>query len=159
MTTPDTPRDDTTRIDPVTDPSAPADRDDSLAGEVFDEGTRALPAAGPAGPAPTQGDGTTWAPAPASAPTATATATADRPAHPSSGPAPVPPAREYVKGPAPFAVVLGLLGLVVAAATLFTEVVGIDVPWDDLGPWSVVGAGVLVLLVGGLGLRASRSQD
>jgi hypothetical protein len=156
MTTPDPPREDTPRLDPVTDPAAPAGRDDSLATEVFDEGTRALPA-GPAA-APHREDGTTWAPAPAAAPTATATA--DRPAtHPSSGTAPVPPAREYVKGPAPFAVVLGLLGLVVAAATLVTEVVGIDVPWDDLGPWSVVGAGVLVLLVGGLGLRASRSQD
>ncbi|WP_392544642.1 hypothetical protein [Oryzobacter telluris] len=122
MTTPDTPRDETT----------------PLADQVFEEH-------------PT----TTWAPA---AP-GTTTATAVRPTEVAAPAAPALPAREYVKGPAPFAIVLGLLGLVVAAATLFTEIVGIDVPWGDLGPWTVVGAGALVLLVGGLGLRASRGQD
>lgn len=79
-----------------------------------------------------------------------------RPATPAAAPA--PPPREYVRGPAPFAVVLGVLGLVVAAVTLFTEVVGVDVPWDELGPWSVVGAGLVVLVVGALGLRSSRDQ-
>lgn len=130
MTTPDIPRDDTTRPDPV-----------------------AKPVAEPVAEPTTAGDGTTWAPTPGS------TATAVRPTTDHAAQMPSPPAREYVQGPAPFAVVLGLLGLVVAAATLFTEVVGIDVPWGDLGPWAVVGAGVLVLLVGGLGLRASRGQD
>ncbi|WP_377644319.1 hypothetical protein [Oryzobacter terrae] len=128
----------------------PDDRtDDALAREVFDEPTTAVPTTA----------GTTWAPAPGgAAPGTTATATAVRP---DQAPATSvqPPPREYVKGPAPFAIVLGLLGLVVAATTLFTEIVGIDVPWGDLGPWTVVGAGVLVLLVGGLGLRASRGQD
>ncbi len=117
MNTPDTPRDETTPLDPVTQPTAD----------------------------------TTWAPAPGT------TATETRPVQPVSPQG--LPAREYVRGPAPFAIVLGLLGLVVAAVTLFAEVVGIDVPWGDLGPWTVVGAGVLVLLVGGLGLRASRGQD
>jgi hypothetical protein len=149
MNTPDTPRDETTPLDPVTDPTSEPTgaHGDSLADEVFEDDTRAEPAT-----AGTTADrGTTWA----SAPTGTSTATATRPPEA----APAPPVREYVKGPAPFAIVLGLLGLVVAASTLFTEVVGIDVPWGDLGPWTVVGAGVLVLLVGGLGLRASRGHD
>lgn len=136
MTTPDTPRDTPTGD---TEPQR-----DALADEVFDERTREVP--------------TTWAPTPGAEPGTTATAV--RPAvAPTATDLAGPPAREYVRGPAPFAVVLGLLGLVVAAVTLFTEIVGFDVPWGDLGPWTVVGAGVLVLLVGGLGLRASRGRD
>ncbi len=121
-------------------------REDALADRVFDEPTRPVPTAASAAT-------TTWAPAPGSAATATAVRTDPAPASTEA------PPRQYVKGPAPFAIVLGLLGLVVAAVTLFSEVVGLDVPWGDLGPWTVVGAGVLVLLVGGLGLRASRNQD
>lgn len=136
-----------TNHDSTQGPDTPdSPRDDTLADEVFQDPTRPVPTTA----APT----TTWAPAPG----ATATATAVRPDTAAPAASPVPP-REYVKGPAPFAIVLGLLGLVVAAVTLFSEVVGFDVPWDDLGPWTVVGAGVLVLLVGGLGLRASRGQD
>lgn len=146
MTTPDVPRDDSTRDDTVRDttPSTAEPQRDALADEVFDDRTREVP---------------TWATTPDAPGT---TATAVRPATGTATAAPAAPAappREYVKGPAPFAVVLGLLGLVVAAVTLFTEIVGLDIPWGDLGPWSVVGAGVLVLLVGGLGLRASRGQD
>ena len=141
MTTPDTPRDDSTREVPT--PDTVESRRDALADEVFDGGTREVPT-------------TTWATTPA----AGTTATAVRPAVTEAAPAaPNEQPREFVKGPAPFAVVLGLLGLVVAAVTLFSEIVGFDIPWGDLGPWSVVGAGVLVLLVGGLGLRASRGQD
>ena len=31
-------------------------------------------------------------------------------------------------------------------------------PWNDLGPWSVVAAGIVVLLVGAIGLRSSRNR-
>ncbi len=68
------------------------------------------------------------------------------------------PEQEWLKGPAPFALVLGLLGLVVAGATLLGELADVNVPWDDLGPWSVVAAGVVVLLVGAIGLRSSRAR-
>ena len=89
--------------------------------------------------------------------TATATVTAT-PAAP--GPTPPAPAEPtYLRGPAPFAIVLGLLGLVVAGVTLVAELTDVSVPWDDLGPWTVVAAGLLVLLVGAIGLRASRPQD
>ena len=54
---------------------------------------------------------------------------------------------------------LGLLGLVVAGATLLSELADVNVPWDDLGPWSVVAAGIVVLLVGAIGLRSSRARS
>ena len=80
------------------------------------------------------------------------------PAAPEATP-PVAAEPAYLRGPAPFAIVLGLLGLVVAGVTLAAELTDVNVPWDDLGPWTVVAAGLLVLLVGAIGLRASRPQD
>ena len=137
MTNPDSPRD-------ASAPTASEPQREPLADEVFDDRTREVP---------------TWAPTPGAESGAGTTATAVRPPATEATPATTAPQHEFVQGPAPFAVVLGLLGLVVAAVTLFTEIVGFDIPWGDLGPWTVVGAGVLVLLVGGLGLRANRGQD
>ena len=74
--------------------------------------------------------------------------TAPGPAAPTDGP--------WLSGPAPFAIVLGLLGLVVAGAVLFTELTDVTFPWADLGPWTVVAAGLVVVLVGTIGLRSSR---
>lgn len=119
----------------------------TLADEVFvDEGRTA--------PIPT------WAPPAPTATTATtgATATATAPA-PTRAPAPTAaPEPEWIRGPAPFALVLGLLGLVVAASTLVAELTDVTLPWNDLGPWSVVAAGIVVLIVGAIGLRSSRSR-
>ena len=53
---------------------------------------------------------------------------------------------------------LGLLGLLVAGSTLLTELTDVNLPWGDLGPWSVVAAGLVVLIVGAIGLRASRTR-
>jgi len=99
-----------------------------------------------------------------SSPAATATATATAPA-PAPAPAaphiPAPPpaaGTTWLKGPAPFALVLGLLGLLVAAAVLINELADVSLPWQNLGPWSVVAAGVVVLLVGAIGLRSSRAH-
>ncbi len=157
----------------TTTPDVP--RDESLTDEVLVERndthevpTSDTPAASSA-PDPTQAPGST-ATEPAT-PTATepATPTALEPATPSATvtatpaaseatpPAPAEPA--YLRGPAPFAIVLGILGLVVAGVTLAAELTDVTVPWDDLGPWTVVAAGLLVLLVGAIGLRASRPQD
>ena len=63
------------------------------------------------------------------------------------------------RGPAPFAIILGILGLVVAGAVLLGELTDVSLPWNDLGPWSVVAAGLVVLLVGAIGLRSSRSRS
>ena len=96
---------------------------------------------------------------PSSTEPATSTATVtSTPAAPGTTP-PAPAEAAYLRGPAPFAIVLGLLGLVVAGVTLAAELTDVTVPWDDLGPWTVVAAGLLVLLVGAIGLRASRPQD
>ena len=147
--TPDTP--DTTRgtEDTTYLPQAPETPvDDSLSGEVFvDDGrTTALPTtAAPAATPATTG-------APTATMTATAPATAPRPAPPT------PPEPTYLSGPAPFALVLGLLGLLVAGSVLVNELTDISLPWGDLGPWSVVAAGLVVLLVGAIGLRSSRNR-
>lgn len=72
-------------------------------------------------------------------------------------PAPVPPV--YRSGPAPLAVFLGVAGILLAVAVLVGEVADVTIPWSGLGPWMVVGSGLLVVLVGLLGLRANRRQD
>lgn len=74
--------------------------------------------------------------------------TAEQSTAPADGP--------WLSGPAPFAIVLGLLGLVVAGAVLVTELTDVTFPWADLGPWTVVAAGLVVVLVGAIGLRSSR---
>jgi hypothetical protein len=143
------PTDSTAAPEPVVPTEAtPADNvlDDS-------DRTEAIPTGSATQAAPT----TSWstpAAAPAAMGTATATATAPAPA-----PAPAPAEPEYLRGPAPFALVLGLLGLVVAGSVLVGELTDVSLPWNDLGPWSVVAAGVLVLLVGAIGLRSSRTRD
>lgn len=120
-------------------PDAP--REDTLATEVFDPAPSPTVAAATAtDPAPT--------PAPASSPGSA------QPALAPSLPEPV-----YLTGPAPFAVVLGLLGLLFAAATLFTQLTDVSLPWTDLGPWTVVAAGLVVVVVGAIGLRGSRTRD
>jgi hypothetical protein len=68
--------------------------------------------------------------------------------------------QQWLRGPAPFAIVLGLLGLFVAGAVLLAELTDLSMPWNDLGPWTVVAAGIVVVLVGAIGLRSSRrTQD
>ena len=112
-------------------PSTPdTPRSDTLATEVFD-----------AAPSPAVATATT----PATATTATTT--------------PALPEPTYLTGPAPFAVVLGLLGLLFAAATFLTQLTDLSLPWTDLGPWTVVAAGLVVVIVGAIGLRGSRTRD
>jgi hypothetical protein len=62
----------------------------------------------------------------------------------------------WLQGAAPFAIVLGLLGLLLAGAVLVGELTDLTFPWADLGPWTVVAAGLVIVLVGAIGLRSSR---
>jgi hypothetical protein len=152
--TPDTPDAATPQDAPDTQDAAttqdlspsPETRADSLADEMFvDDGrTAALP--------------TTSASATDTA-SATTTAIATAPAPASAPESTDPPEPQWLTGPAPFALVLGLLGLLVAGTVLLTELTDWTLPWGDLGPWSVVAAGLVVLLVGAIGLRSSRSRD
>ena len=69
------------------------------------------------------------------------------------------PAVVHRTGPAPFALLLGMLGLAVAAAVLIAEVVDVAPRWSVVGPWAVVGGGVFIVVVGLLGLRSNRGGD
>jgi hypothetical protein len=83
-------------------------------------------------------------------------------AAPPGPPTPVysgPSAPVYRSGPAPVALVLGLLGLLAAISVFVVEVADVDISWESAGPWSLVVAGVAVLLVGAIGLRSSRSRS
>lgn len=139
-----------------------APQDDTLADAVLVDSTpEPVAAAGhptttwPATPSPEPV--TTTAPAAAtasgttsgasSAPAATTTATPGATAS-DDGP--------WLQGPAPFAIVLGLLGLLVAGGVLVSELTDLTFPWADLGPWTVVAAGLVIVLVGAIGLRSSR---
>lgn len=133
----------------------PTPRDDTLADEMFDETARepgsasadtttALPVAPAPAAATASGPTAVGTTAPATSAPATATAPADGP---------------WLDGPAPFAIVLGLLGLLTAGAVLLTELTDVTFPWADLGPWTVVAAGLVVVIVGVIGLRSSRRSQ
>ncbi len=93
--------------------------------------------------------------------------THDDPTTPTTGAAPVPvtpaattPAEPtYLTGPAPFPVVLGLLGLLTAIGVVMADLTDVSFPFRDLGPWTVVLVGAVIIVVGALGLRSSRGQD
>jgi len=148
---PETPEAPETQDTPALSAAADPTADGTLADEVFvDDATRALPTSSPSS--------ATAAPTSAATAATASTATATRPTDTTTATTEAPE-QEWLKGPAPFALVLGLLGLVVAGATLLSELADVNVPWDDLGPWSVVAAGVVVLLVGAIGLRSSRARS
>jgi hypothetical protein len=57
-----------------------------------------------------------------------------------------------VRGPNAGAMVLGLLCVLVAGLSIAREAGGLRVDWGAFGPGAIVGAGVLVLVLGVLGL-------
>jgi len=63
---------------------------------------------------------------------------------------------EFKSGPAPTTSVFGLLGLLTAIAVLVTQATDLDIPWGVVGPVAVVGAGVLLVVLGLAGLRGQR---
>ncbi|KGN37558.1 hypothetical protein [Knoellia subterranea] len=91
------------------------------------------------------------------------------PADPSPAPAYAPPVasqyaaqatqpavQEFKSGPAPMTSVMGLLGLLTAIAVLLTQATDLDIHWGVVGPVTVVGAGVLLVVLGLAGLRGQR---
>lgn len=63
---------------------------------------------------------------------------------------------EYKSGPAPTTSVVGLLGLLTVIAVLVAQATDLDIPWGVVGPVAVVGAGVLLVVLGLAGLRGQR---
>lgn len=90
---------------------------------------------------------------PASAP-APAPASPSAPSYAAQAPQTAVP--EYKSGPAPTTSVLGLLGLLTAIAVILSQATDLDIPWGVVGPVAVVGAGVLLVVLGLAGLRGQR---
>ena len=63
---------------------------------------------------------------------------------------------EFKSGPAPTTSVVGLLGLLTVIAVLVAQATDLDIPWGVVGPVAVVGAGVLLVVLGLAGLRGQR---
>jgi len=63
---------------------------------------------------------------------------------------------EFKSGPAPTTSVVGVLGLLTVIAVLVAQATDLDIPWGVVGPVAVVGAGVLLVVLGLAGLRGQR---
>ncbi len=63
---------------------------------------------------------------------------------------------EFRSGPAPTTTLVGLLGLLATITILVTQATDLDIPWGVVGPVAVVGAGVLLVVLGLAGLRGQR---
>lgn len=61
-------------------------------------------------------------------------------------------------GPAPLAIALGTLGLVVATLTTLTFLTDLRIDWDVAGPVAIAATGLGILLLGGLGMILSRRR-
>lgn len=61
-------------------------------------------------------------------------------------------------GPAPMAITLGTLGLVVAALTTLSFLTDLRIDWDVAGPVAIAATGLGILVLGGLGMVLSRRR-
>lgn len=61
-------------------------------------------------------------------------------------------------GPAPMAITLGTLGLVVAALTTLSFLTDLRIDWDVAGPVAIAATGLGILILGGLGMVLSRRR-
>lgn len=63
---------------------------------------------------------------------------------------------DHRSGPAPVTTLVGLLGLLTTISVLVGRATDLDIPWGVVGPVAVVGAGVLLVVLGLAGLRGQR---
>ena len=74
--------------------------------------------------------------------------------------APATTAPERPRGPHAAAILLGVLAIAVAALAILRETTDLTVNWSQLGPGSVIVAGLLLLLIGVVGLtRRERGRE
>jgi hypothetical protein len=125
------------------------------------EDTRPLPSDTPA-PSPVTAPARVAASSPAPEPASTAArgpvsapSTTYRPAEPEDV---VPGQPEYVRGPYLAPVILGLVCLAIAGLAFAQEIGGLTIDWGSVGPLGIVAAGAVLVLLGAIGLVASRRR-
>ncbi|MDT0213374.1 hypothetical protein Q9R29_05710 [Rothia sp. ARF10] len=141
--------DDTTRIETLLDESGAR----KVSGTTEDPGARGASdtvASGHDADERTTAEAHTGQPADA---TSTTAASTNRPWSPYEVHRSTP---EFKSGPAPTTSVVGLLGLLTVIAVLVAQATDLDIPWGVVGPVAVVGAGVLLVVLGLAGLRGQR---
>ena len=125
------------------------------------EDTRPLPSDTPTPSpvsTPARVPASTPAPSRASTPATTTyspTATTYSPAEPEDV---VPAQPEYVRGPYLAPVILGLVCLAIAGLAFAQELGGLTIDWGSVGPLGIVAAGAVLVLLGAIGLVASRRR-
>ncbi len=108
---------------------------------------------------PLGSDQPTWFDAEAAQQTPSAPAITQPPWAPTQQAAPVaaaPVPAPTITGPAPGPIILGILGLVIAVTAVVTRAADLTIDWGRAGPVTVVGAGLLLVLFGLLGMRGRR---
>jgi hypothetical protein len=64
-----------------------------------------------------------------------------------------------LRGPSPWTVVYGLIALAVAVLVFVTNATSARIDWGTAGPATVVGLGIVLVLLGLLGMRGRRRLD
>jgi hypothetical protein len=67
-----------------------------------------------------------------------------------TGPAVKAPARR--RGPNASAIIVGLVSMLIAGLVVARETTGLRVDWSRLGPGTIVGIGVVMVVIGAIGL-------
>ncbi len=104
---------------------------------------------------------TTWAPAPESAAAAAPASGAPATGGPATGgpaPVPAPQPAPVETSPAPFPIIVGLVGLVVAITAIVSRAADLTIDWGRAGPITVVGAGLVLVALGLVGMRGQRRR-
>lgn len=70
----------------------------------------------------------------------------------------LPSAQEWLGGPAPAPIIIGILGLLAALASVLAVIPGIDIRWGVSGPALIIGFGALVIVLGLLSAHRARQH-
>ena len=71
---------------------------------------------------------------------------------------PAPSAQEWLGGPAPAPIIIGILGVLAALASVLAVIPGIDIRWGVSGPALIIGFGALVIVLGLLSAHRARQH-
>jgi hypothetical protein len=65
----------------------------------------------------------------------------------------------FISGPAPFPIIIGLVGLVIALTAIISRAADLAIDWGRAGPVTVVGAGLVLVALGLSGMRGGRRRS